>query len=90
MKFQIKFWFLEDQKVTQPGKNLILGKKSKMSLKAGCFGVSKKIIPFMCYVWVYVMHHSCLYDSTKPAYFGRIIFSIINQNALGQSDWKIF
>ena len=90
MKFQTKFWFLEDQKVMQPGKNLILGKKSKMSLKVGCFGVSKNVIPLMCYFWVYVMHHSCLYDSTNTTHFGKIIFSTINQNTPGQSDCKIF
>ena len=32
MKFHIKFWFLKDKKVIQPGKNLIFGKKSEISL----------------------------------------------------------
>ena len=75
MKINFKFWFLKDKKVTQPGKNLILAKKSKISLKVGCFEVSQKLIRLMCYFWVYMIHHSCLYISAKVAYFGKIIFS---------------
>ena len=47
MKFPIKFWFLLDEKVIQLGKNLILGKKLKISLKVGFFGVGKKFILLM-------------------------------------------
>ena len=43
MKFHIKFWFLQDKKVIQPGKNLILGKKPEISLKAGLFWSCQKI-----------------------------------------------
>ena len=75
MKFQIKFKFLNDEKVIQPGKNLIFGKKPEISLKVGFFEVGKKFIPLMCYFWVYMMHHSCLYDSAKTACFGKISLS---------------
>ena len=75
MKFHIKFWFLNNKKVIQPGKNLILGKKPETSLKVGFSGVGKKFIPMMCYFWVYMMPLSCLYDSAKSACFGKISFS---------------
>ena len=35
MKFHANFWFLKNKKVIQPGKNLILGKKSEIFLKVG-------------------------------------------------------
>ena len=66
MKFQIKFDFL-----TQPAKNPILRKKPEVSLKVGLFEIGKKFISLMCYFWVYIMHHSCLYDSAKTACFGK-------------------
>ena len=75
MKIHTNFWFLKDKKVIQPGKNIILGKKPKISLKVGLFGVGKKCFRLMCYFWVYMMHHSCLYDSVKTACFGKISFS---------------
>ena len=49
MRFHIKFWFLKDKKVTQPGKSLILGKKPEISLNVGFLRVGKKFIPLMCY-----------------------------------------
>ena len=52
MKCHIKFWCLKDKNVTQPGKNLILGKKPVISLKVGFSGVCKKFIPFMYYFWL--------------------------------------
>ena len=66
MKFQIKFDFL-----TQPAKNPILRKKPEVSLKVGFFEIGKKFISLMCYFWVYIMHHSCLYDSAKTTCFGK-------------------
>ena len=68
MKFQIKFGFL-----TQPGKNPILRKKPEISLKVGFFEVGRKIISLNGYFWVYMMHHSCLYDSAKTACFRKIV-----------------
>ena len=47
LKFHIKFWFIKKEKVTQPAKNLISGKKPEISLKVGFFGVGKKFIPYM-------------------------------------------
>ena len=49
MKIHTNFWFLKDKKVIQPGKNIILGKKPKISLKVGLFGVVKKFFRLMCY-----------------------------------------
>ena len=48
MKFHTNFWFLNDKKVMQPGKNLIFGKKPETSLKVGLFGVAKKFVPLLC------------------------------------------
>ena len=28
--------------------------------------------PVMCYFWVYMSHHNCLYDTAKTACFGKI------------------
>ena len=46
MKFRANFWFLNDRKVMQPGKNLIFGKKPETSLKVGLFRVGKKKFHF--------------------------------------------
>ena len=51
MKFHTNFWFLNDKKLIQPGKNLILGKKSEISLKVGFFGVGKKVVPFVPFLF---------------------------------------
>ena len=75
MKFHTNFCFVKDKKVIQPGKYLIFGKKPEISLKVGLFGVGKKFVSLMCYFWVYMMHHSCLYDSAKTVCFGKISFS---------------
>ena len=75
MKFHLKFWFLQNEKVTQPGKNLVMGKKPEITLKVGFFGVSKKFIPLTCYFWVYMMHRGCLYDSSKATFFEKFCFS---------------
>ena len=75
MKFNTNFWFLKDKKVIQPGKNLIFGKKPEISWKVGLFGVGKKFIPFVPFHFlVYMMHHSCLYDSAETACYGKISF----------------
>ena len=75
MKFHANFCFVMDKKVIQPGKYLIFGEKPEISLKVGLFGVGKKFVSLMCYFWVYMMHHSCLYDSAKTVCFGKISFS---------------
>ena len=75
MKFHINFQFLKDKNVIQSRKNLILGGKARNIFKSRLFGVSEKIVPLMCYFWVYMMHRSCLYDSAKAACFGKISFS---------------
>ena len=75
IKFHTNFWILKDKKVMQPGKSLIFGKKPETSLEVGLFGVGKKFVLLMSYFWVYMMHHSCLYDSAKIACFGKISFS---------------
>ena len=67
--------FLKDKKVAQPKKNILLGKKPEISLKVGFFGVGKRFISLMFSFWVYMMHHSCLYDSAKARCFGKILFS---------------
>ena len=41
MKLHTNFWFLKDKKVMQPGKILIFGKKSEISLRVQPFGVDK-------------------------------------------------
>ena len=71
----MKFWCLKDKKVPRPGKDIILGKDPEISPKVVFFGVGKKFIPLICYFWVYMMHHSWLYDSAKTACFGKISFS---------------
>ena len=43
----------------------------------------------MRYFMVYMVHHSCLYDSAKTACFGKISFSSY-KDALNQSDCIIF
>ena len=75
IKFLINFWFLEDKKMIQSRKDLVLGQKTRNIFKSRLFGVGKKIVPLMCYFWVYMMHHSCLYDSAKTVCFGKISFS---------------
>ena len=62
VKFHLKFWFFQDKQA------LLLQEKLETSLKVGFFENAKKLIPCMCYFWVYMMHHSCLYDSAKNAY----------------------
>ena len=47
-KFHIKFRFVKDKKVMHPRKNLILGEKPEISLKADFFEVGKKFILLMC------------------------------------------
>ena len=90
-KFHANFWVLNDRKVIQPGKNLIFGKKPEISLKVEIFRVGKKKFPFVPFHFsVYMMHHSCLYDSAETACFGKIIHQVIYENALNQSDCKIF
>ena len=32
--------------------------------------------PVMCYFWVYMIHHSCLYDSANTACFGKIFLKL--------------
>ena len=75
IKFLINFWFLEDKKMIQSRKDLVLGQKTRNIFKSRLFGVGKKIVPLMCYFWVYMMHHSYLYDSGKAVCFGKIISS---------------
>ena len=41
MKLHTNFWFLKDEKVIQPGKILILGKKPETSLRAWLWGESE-------------------------------------------------
>ena len=74
MKFHINVWFVKDKKVTQLGKNSIFGKEHGISLKIGFFEVLKKFIRLMCYFWVYMMQHRCLYDWVKTGCFGKICF----------------
>ena len=70
MRYRIKFWFLKDKKV-------ILGKKPEISLKVGFFEVGKTFIPLICSFPVYMIHHSCLYDSAKTECFGKNIFLML-------------
>ena len=67
MKFHANVLFLKDKKVIQPVKNLFRGKKAEIFLKVRLFGVGKKFVQSMCYFWIYMMHHSCFYDSVKTA-----------------------
>ena len=85
MKFQTNFLFLKDKKVIQSRQNLIFGKKPEISLKVRLFAVGKDIASLVCYFWVYMMHHGCLYDSAKTACFGKTSFSSYKQN----SSWPI-
>ena len=71
----MKFWCLKEKKVPQPGKNNILGKYPEILSKVVFFGVGERFIPLMCYFWVYMLHHNCLYDSVKTACFGKVSFS---------------
>ena len=75
IKLPMKFWCLKDKKVPQPGKNNILGKDPEILSKVVFFGVGKRFIPLMCYFWVYMLHHNCLYDSVKTTCFGKVSFS---------------
>ena len=43
IKLHLKFMFLKDKKVTQPGKNFLFGKKPEISLKVGFFEVGKNL-----------------------------------------------
>ena len=90
IKFQIKFWFLEDKQVTQPGKNLVLGKKPEIFLKVGFFEVGKNFIPLMCYFSVYKMYHTCLYGLAKTACFGEISFSSYKRKCSQPIRWQEF
>ena len=47
MKLHTNFWFLKDKKVMQPGKILIFGKKSEISLRVQPFGVDKTFFTLM-------------------------------------------
>ena len=71
MKCHTNFWFLRDKKVMQPGINLILRKKSEISLKVEIFGVGKKIVSFVPFHFPVC---SCLYDSAETACFREISF----------------
>ena len=35
--------------------------------------------PGMCYFWVYMIHHSGLYDSAKTACFGKIFLKLYTE-----------
>ena len=35
--------------------------------------------PVMCYLWVYIIHHNCHYDSEKTACFGKIFLKLYTQ-----------
>ena len=72
--FHINFWFLKDKKVVKPGKNLILRKKPEISLSKA-FWSWQKICSVDALFWVYIMHHSCLYDSAISACFVKISLS---------------
>ena len=75
MKFHTNFWFFKDKKVIQPGKKLFWGERTWHILKSRAKRVGKKIVPLMCYFMIYMMDHSCLYDSARAACFGKISFS---------------
>ena len=84
MEWYKKLYCLKDKKVTQLGKNIILGKKPEISLKVGFSGVGKNFISLMCYFWVSMMYHSCLYDYAKTAFLEKSLSQVINKNTLGQ------
>ena len=67
--------------------NLIFGKKPEISLKVRLFGVGKEIFPLVCYFWVYMMHHGCLYVSAKTACFGKTSFSSYKQKCSWPIRW---
>ena len=75
IKLYVKIWFLQAKNVPQPGKNIILGTDTQTLSKEVYFGVGKKFISLLCYIWLYMMHHSCLHDSAKTASFRKIYFS---------------
>ena len=45
--------------------------------------------PVICSFWVYMINHSCPYDSRKSHVLGNFS-QVIYENVLVQSDWKIF
>ena len=91
IKLPMKFWCLKGKKVPQPGKNIILGKDPETSSKVSVLWSWQKVYSIdVLLFWVYVMHHSSLYDSTKTACFAKMSFSRLNENALSQSDCRIF
>ena len=76
MKFHINFSFLKDKNVKKKySQEKIFWEKARNIFKNRLFGVGEKIVPLMCYFWVYMMHRSCCYDSSKTACFGKIPFS---------------
>ena len=65
--FRTKKWYSQE-------KILFLGKSLKYPQK-DAFWSWQKNFPLMCSFLVYVMHHTCVHDSAKTAYFGKISFS---------------
>ena len=78
IKLPMKFWCLKDKKMPQPGKNIIWWKILKYHQKY-CFLELQKTHSLMCYFWVYMIHHICLYESAKTACFGKIPFPSYKQ-----------
>ena len=60
--FLEKAWNILKSRVFRAGKNLF-------------FRTGKKFVPLMRYFLVYMMRHSCLYDSAKTTCIGKISFS---------------
>ena len=70
-----------------PRKNLILGEKPEISLKADFFEVGKKFIPLMC------LHDAAklsLWFWKKSHVLEKFLSQVTNENTLDQSDCKIF
>ena len=68
------FGFLRRKKWYSQEKILFLEKAWNI-LKSRAFRAGKKFVPLMRYFLVYMMRHSCLYDSAKTACIGKISFS---------------
>ena len=75
----------------QPGKSLIYEKKPEIFLEGflkGFLELAKKFIRLMGYLLVYIMHHSCIYDSEKTACFGKISLSSCKRKQSRPIRWQ--
>ena len=73
----------------QLGQFFMVGGMSKFSAGGGG-ELSSMENPGMCYFWVYMIHHSGLYDSAKTACFGKIFLKLYTEMLLSNQIARFF